>query len=97
MIPRLILVVTVLTAASNPGHAESVRSMVKKACGADYMRVCAAVPPTGDGMKALQCLIDHRKVVSKKCQDALLAAKVSQETQAAPQPAATPRNNWAAQ
>ncbi|WP_342642179.1 hypothetical protein [Rhodoligotrophos ferricapiens] len=98
MMTRVILSVGLLVLFAANGHAQDVKSMVKKACGTDYMRFCAAVPPTGDGMKALQCLIDHRKVVSRKCQGALLAAKESQEgARVQPGAAQKPRNNWTSQ
>ncbi|MGF7160065.1 hypothetical protein FHS85_001688 [Rhodoligotrophos appendicifer] len=86
--------------AATVGHAqaaEDVRSVVKAGCGTDYMKFCAAVPPTGNGMKALQCLLDNRKKVSNKCQSALLKAKEMREakgdsTETAPEAKPTTTN-----
>lgn len=99
MIGRVIVSIGLLFALSDPAATQDVRNMVRKACKEDYMRFCANVPPTGGGMKALQCLLDHRKEVSKPCQTALLAAKESQANSKRGGSKGTSNNqkNWSAE
>jgi len=85
------LVLASLSASVAAQEEPDVRDMVKRGCMQDYMRFCGAAPPTGDGMKALQCLLKNRKVVSPGCQTALLAAR-----DARPNSARTLKN-WSSQ
>lgn len=72
---------------------EDVRALVKKGCSQDYMRFCSTVMPVGDGMNALECLLKNRKVVSRKCQDALIAAREARSGTSSPGKAT---KNWSA-
>jgi hypothetical protein len=80
--------------ASAAAAEEDVRVLVTRGCSQDYVRFCGKVPPTGEGMKALECLLKNRKLVSKRCQSALLEAKEVRERSAS---GSSGLRNWSAQ
>lgn len=70
----LILASALFTGA--PAFAQSLAEL-KKACGADVMRLCAGIQPGGGRIK--QCLSQKADQVSPACKSAIAAAEAGQK------------------